>query len=49
MLSEKPEYNEKIKVALALAPVAFMENVSPDDEKLSILNLVKFAKPIAVS
>ncbi|XP_044739787.1 uncharacterized protein LOC123301120 [Chrysoperla carnea] len=47
MLSEKPEYNEKIKVAFALAPVAFMENVSPSNKSHSILRLVKFAKPLA--
>ncbi|XP_044739786.1 lipase 3-like [Chrysoperla carnea] len=48
MLSEKPEYNEKVKVALALAPVAFMENASPDNKTFSMLNFVKFAKPVAV-
>lgn len=27
MCSERPEYNEKIKLMIALAPVAFMSNV----------------------
>ncbi|XP_044739785.1 lipase 3-like [Chrysoperla carnea] len=35
MLSEKPEYNEKVKVLFALAPMAFLENVNPGLKLLS--------------
>lgn len=40
MVSEKPEYNEKIKVMVALAPVAFMENV-PSQFVLYLANLIR--------
>lgn len=43
MLSEKPEYNEKIKLFVALAPVAFMSHV-----KSPIRFLAPFSKDIEV-
>lgn len=43
MLSEKPEYNDKIKLFVALAPVAFMSHV-----KSPIRFLAPFSKDIEV-
>lgn len=44
MLSEKPEYNDKIKLFVALAPVAFMSHV-----KSPIRFLAPFSKDIEVN
>jgi lysosomal acid lipase/cholesteryl ester hydrolase len=44
MLSEKPEYNEKIKLFVALAPVAFMSHI-----KSPIRFLAPFSKDIEVN
>lgn len=44
LLSEKPEYNEKIKLFVALAPVAFMTHV-----KSPIRFLAPFSKDIEVN
>lgn len=44
LLSEKPEYNEKIKLFIALAPVAFMTHI-----KSPIRFLAPFSKDIEVS
>ena len=43
LLSEKPEYNEKIKIFIALAPVAFMTHI-----KSPIRFLAPFSKDIEV-
>jgi lysosomal acid lipase/cholesteryl ester hydrolase len=43
MLSTLPEYNEKVKAAFALAPVAYMGNV-----KSPIRLLAPFSKDITV-
>ena len=43
LLSEKPEYNEKIKLFIALAPVAFMTHI-----KSPIRFLAPFSKDIEV-
>lgn len=43
LLSEKPEYNEKIKLFVALAPVAFMTHI-----KSPIRFLAPFSKDIEV-
>lgn len=44
LLSEKPEYNEKIKLFVALAPVAYMTHV-----KSPIRFLAPFSKDIEVN
>lgn len=44
LLSEKPEYNEKIKLFIALAPVAFMTHI-----KSPIRFLAPFSKDIEAS
>lgn len=44
LLSEKPEYNEKIKLFVALAPVAFMTHI-----KSPIRFLAPFSKDIEVN
>lgn len=43
LLSEKPEYNDKVKLFIALAPVAFMTHV-----KSPIRFLAPFSKEIEV-
>lgn len=43
LLSEKPEYNEKIRLFIALAPVAFMTHI-----KSPIRFLAPFSKDIEV-
>lgn len=43
LLSEKPEYNEKIKLFIALAPVAYMTHI-----KSPIRFLAPFSKDIEV-
>lgn len=43
LLSEKPEYNEKVKLFIALAPVAFMTHV-----KSPIRFLAPFSKEMEV-
>lgn len=43
LLSEKPEYNDKIKLFIALAPVAFMTHI-----KSPIRFLAPFSKDIEV-
>jgi len=43
LLSEKPEYNEKIKLVIALAPVAYMTHI-----KSPIRFLAPFSKDIEV-
>lgn len=44
LLSEKPEYNEKIKLFVALAPVVFMTHI-----KSPIRFLAPFSKDIEVT
>lgn len=44
MLSEKAEYNEKLKLFIALAPVAFMTHI-----KSPIRFLAPFSKDIEVN
>lgn len=44
MLSEKPDYNDKIKLFVALAPVAFMTHI-----KSPIRFLAPFSKDIEVN
>lgn len=44
LLSEKPEYNEKIRLFVALAPVAYMTHV-----KSPIRFLAPFSKDIEVN
>lgn len=40
MASERPEYNEKIKLAVSLAPIGFMANIPSESTKQMAKNLV---------